>query len=272
MCDGATRQPGLPDRHDLPLQPGPHLELGAQRHVVAELVRRARQPHLAAIPPVGQQHGEHVPSRPQQRRDVVRLVLHPCAVLGVAGGEFGVANARAVKERLVQAERGEVQAGRGERRNVDERPEPVGGAGALRWPFGLRHADPPSPPVLLAEQAGFEPDGVAPLALAGVGPHLDLRQDRPPRAVEDRQPDERLGRAVHPASVVAVVGAQPVGVLHRGAVRQPPAQGRLVPAPQGVPAGDLSPYPRGSAGHHAPPLLPRPVRPGVCDTAPRRGP
>jgi hypothetical protein len=189
-----------------------------------------------------------VAPRPQQRRHVVRLILDPRTVLGVAGGEFGVADAGAVQERFVQAEGGDVQPGLGERRNVDERPEPVGGAGALLRPFGLRHADPPGLPVRLAEQAGFEPNGVAPLALARVGPHLDLRQDRPPRTVEDRQPDERLGRTVHPARVVAVIGAQPVGVLHRGAFRQPPAQGRLLPAPQRVPADDLRPYAGRAAG------------------------
>ena len=103
----------LAGRRDLPARPGPHLELGAQRHVAAVLVGRPEQPDLAAVPPVGQQDGEHVPARPRQRRDVVGLILHPRAVLGVTRREFGVADTRAVQERLVQAERGEVQPGPG---------------------------------------------------------------------------------------------------------------------------------------------------------------
>ena len=272
MCERRGSPARLAGRRDLPARPGPHLELGAQRHVAAVLVGRPEQPDLAAVPPVGQQDGEHVPPRPRQRRDVVGLILHPRAVLGVPRREFGVADARAVQERLVQAERGEVQPGPGRRGNVDERPEPVGGPRPLLRPFGLLHADPPGLPVLLPEQAGFEPNGLAPRALAQVGPHPDLRQDRAPGTVEDRQPNERLDRALHPARVVAVVGAQPVGVLHRGSLRQPPAQGRLLPAPQRVPAGDLSPYPRGSGGRHGPPLPPRRGPAAAYGTARRGGP
>ena len=103
----------------------------------------------------------------------------------------------------------------------------------------------------------WPPDGVAPLALAQVRPHLDLRLGRAPGAVEDGQPDERLGPAVHPARVEAVVGAQPVGALHRGPFRQPPAQRRIVPAAKRVPADDLGPHLRGSgsgmSGHQAAP-------------------
>jgi hypothetical protein len=227
---------------------------------------------LAAVPSVGQQDGEHLPPRPRQRRDVVGLILHPRAILGVTRREFGVADTRPVQERLVQAERGEVQPGLGRRGNVDERPEPVDGPRALLRPFGLLDTDPPGLPVLLREQAGFEPDGVAPRAFAQVGPHLDLRQGRAAGTVKNRQPNVRLDRAFHPARVVAVVGAQPVGVLDRRFLRKPPAQRRLLPAPQGVPAGDLSPYPRGSGGHHVPSLPPRRVRSGASDTARRRGP
>jgi hypothetical protein len=53
-------------RHHLPALLGLHFELGAQRHVVAVLVGRPRQPDLAAIPPVGKQDGEDVAARPHE--------------------------------------------------------------------------------------------------------------------------------------------------------------------------------------------------------------
>lgn len=56
----------LAGRHDPPALLGLHLELRAQRHVAAVLVRRPRQPDLAAVPPVGQQDGEHVAPRPHE--------------------------------------------------------------------------------------------------------------------------------------------------------------------------------------------------------------
>src|SRR6266566_2427523 len=83
---------------------------GATRHVLPVFVRCPRRSHLAAVPAVGQQDGQHMAPRPHQRADVVGLVLNPSAVLRVARGEFDVADAPPVEERLVQAQgRGDPQ-------------------------------------------------------------------------------------------------------------------------------------------------------------------
>ena len=237
-------------RRHLPAGSGPHLELRAQREVPAVLVRGPRQPDLAPVPAVGQQDREHVPPRRHQGRDVVGLVLHPGAVLGVAGCELDVADPPSVQERLVQAEGRHVQPGRAGRGGLEGRPEPVRRPMPGRGPLILHHADPPRRPVRLVQQARLEPDGIAPPALAQIGPHLDPGLGAAPGPVEDRQPDERLDPAVHPPGVETVVGAHPVGVLYRRPVRQPPAQGGLVPAARGVPADDLSPY--GGPHEHRP--------------------
>ena len=147
-------------RHHLPAGPGPHLELRAQRQVPAVLVRGARQPDLAAVPPVGQQHREHVPPRRHQRRDVVGLVLDPRAVLGVAGGQLDVADALPVQERLVQAEGRDVQPGLAGRGSGEGRPEPVRGPRPLPRAAGPppRRSTAPTSPRRTAGRPRARPD------------------------------------------------------------------------------------------------------------------
>ena len=64
----------------------------------------------AGIPAIAQADRQDVFSLTQQRRGIEGLVLNPRVIVGPAGCQAFLADARAVDKRLVHAQRGDVQA------------------------------------------------------------------------------------------------------------------------------------------------------------------
>ena len=93
----------------------------------ARPARLASKPDEARVPAVAEERAEHVLARAEQRGHVVGLVRDALRVVGPARGEHRVADPLPVEPRLVQAERGDVQPGRGDRPAHGERPAQVRG-------------------------------------------------------------------------------------------------------------------------------------------------
>ena len=88
-----------------------NLQLGQELCLRAVLVLQPPRAAAAAIPAVGQLHGQRVFARVQKGRHVVGLNLHPPAVIRQAGGQDEISCPRAVEPRLIQAAGGDVQPG-----------------------------------------------------------------------------------------------------------------------------------------------------------------
>ena len=86
----------------------------------------------ARVPAVADDRRQHVGALAQQLRDVVRRVLDPLAVVGPAGREHRVADARAVDVQLDDAASGRVEHRRGGPRDARVEPRRRWGAGRQR--------------------------------------------------------------------------------------------------------------------------------------------
>jgi hypothetical protein len=107
-------------------------ELGEQLRALAVIVALTPA-DVAAIPAVAEEGAGGVGARAEEDRDIVGLVLHALLVLGPAGGEDIVADAVAVEMKLIEAEGGGVEAGRGDfPADVEDRAEIRAGRAGLR--------------------------------------------------------------------------------------------------------------------------------------------
>ena len=195
-----------------------------------------------------------------QVRDVVGERLHPPAVLRVAGRQLDVADALAVEPHLVQPERRDVQPGRPAGRfRATSKVARSQYAGRVPRRARLRvvRARPRTPssrtrrssPLLTATGSlqPLSPRSVVTMTCADGRCGVTGRTRGP-------GPGSARRSATGPA-VVAVVGADPVGVLHRGTLGQPPRQRRSVAAAEGVATHDV--HAHLSWGHGDDPQLTR---------------
>jgi hypothetical protein len=87
------------------------LELSAQAKPPAVEIALAEEAEMSPVPPIAEHRTDGVGAGPEQRRDVVGLVLQPAAVRCPAGCEELVADALSVEIDLVEAEGGDVETG-----------------------------------------------------------------------------------------------------------------------------------------------------------------
>ena len=103
------------------------VQLAQQRRILAVVVAPPQRVHAdeAGVPAGAEDRSEHVLAVAQQRGDVVRRVLDPRAVVGPAGREDGVADARAVELQLQHAAGGRVEGRAAHAARERERPAQV---------------------------------------------------------------------------------------------------------------------------------------------------
>ncbi len=89
-----------------------NLELGTYPEPPAIEITLAEKPEIASVPAIAENRADDVCALPQQRGDVVGLVLEPAAVGRPAGCEELVTDALAVEKDLIEAQAGDVEARR----------------------------------------------------------------------------------------------------------------------------------------------------------------
>ena len=205
------------------------LKLREQLRLRPVLVHDAVGAAGAAVPAVGKLHRQLVFAGAKHVRDVVGLVLHALAVVGIAGGHHEVADLFAAETRLIQA------AGRDVQPRLPDRlfhrktlAEAVDGAALFRIDLVIP-GDPLRPP---GRDAHLK-KGLAPLArLALLIPEADAPVHA--LALAQQRGIDRLHRGALDPAAVPVFGDDPIRRLLHAALAVPHQAGFLNVDPDGV--------------------------------------
>ena len=206
------RLPGY-ERHD---------ELREQRGRRAVVVDTPGDAVLPPPPAVAEQSAHDVFTVDDQIGDVVRLHLEAFSVRGPARCQFVIADTTPVEEALVDAVSRRVETSAFDRRADRNRAgEQVRRSLQRRLIVELGGRDPPRDPVRAFEQAVLPRARLGPVALAGVGPRLDLPLDGETRLRRDADRDPGRLRRLDPAGI-PVARDDPIRVLRSRVGRELP--------------------------------------------------
>lgn len=183
-----------------------YFQLGQQLGLGAVLVEQPPGPTGTPVPAVRQLDGEGIFPILQQQCHIVGLVLHPLAVVGVAGGQDEIAHPVPVELCLVQPAGGDVEPGLFDTSGGEALAEAVYGVTVL-FPGGVVSGDPVCCPGFIFGKPRLK-TGLGPVArLAGLVPQADLPGDGGARGDGFAAPRRPHGGAFHPAAVPESVSA-----------------------------------------------------------------